>query len=176
MTAVRDVMNKKHQVTEVIITFSGAVNAAEADSTGIYRLTTPGKHGSYTAKNAGIIKLKMAAIGAANDTVTLTPNKPFALTKPVRFVVNETSPSGLQDTLGRLIDGGTNAVAILSKKNVTLEAAVASAADVRIALNPAAVDITLEREHVGGTGRAAFRGIPLRTHVYGRHLIRRQVR
>ena len=53
MTSVREVLNKKKQVTEVIITFSGAVSSAEAGHTGIYRLATAGKHGSYTAKNAG---------------------------------------------------------------------------------------------------------------------------
>ena len=57
VTSVQDVLNKNRQVTEVIITFSGAVNIVEADNKGIYRLATPGKRGSYTAKNSGIIAL-----------------------------------------------------------------------------------------------------------------------
>ena len=60
-TRVQEVLNKKHQLTEVIITFSGAVNSAEAGNTGIYRLATAGKHGSYTAKNAVVIMLKKAS-------------------------------------------------------------------------------------------------------------------
>jgi hypothetical protein len=46
----------------------------------IRRLATPGKNWSYTAKKAGIIKLARAFYGAANDTVALTPKKPFTLT------------------------------------------------------------------------------------------------
>jgi hypothetical protein len=145
-------------VKEVIITFSGAVNSAEAGNTGIYRLATPGKHRSYTAKSAGLIKLKKAAFSAANDTVTLTPKKAFALTKPVQLIVNGTPPSGLQDTLGRFLDGGTSAVAILTKGKVTIDAVAENPAGVRLALKPSAVDAVLEREKLvrskHSTGRA----------------------
>ncbi len=145
LTKVQDVMSK-NKVTEVIITFSGPLSAAEAGNTGIYRLATPGTHGSYTAKNAGVIKIKQAAYSLAKDTVTLTPQSPFALTKPVELVVNGTPPSGLQDTLGRFLDGGKNAIAILSKGNVTIEALALSPADARRALVPSAVDAAIERD------------------------------
>ena len=87
VTGIRDVTNKKHQVTEVIVTFNGTVNATEADNPAIYRLTLPGKKGSYTAKNAKAIKLKSATYNPATDTVTIIPGKRFALTKPVQLVV-----------------------------------------------------------------------------------------
>jgi len=58
-------------------------------------------------------------------------------------VVNGTSPSGLQDALGRFLDGGTSAVAILTKGKVTIDAVV----DVRVALKPSAVDVVIEREN-----------------------------
>ena len=60
--------------------------------------------------------------------MALTPKKPFALTKPVQLLVNGLAPSGLQDSYGRYIDGdhngtaGSNAIAILSKKGVTVDA------------------------------------------------------
>ena len=92
-------------VTQVTVDFSGAVNAAEADSVGTYRLAMPGKKGSFTAKNAKVIKLNSAAYIASLNEVTLTPKKPFALTKPVQVQVNGSPPSGLQDSEGRLIDG-----------------------------------------------------------------------
>jgi RHS repeat-associated protein len=120
MTKVRVVTNSKKQVTQVVITFSGAVNASEAANIKTYRLATPGTGGSYTAKNAGIITLKSALYNRANYTVTLTPTKAFSLTKPVQLLVYGTSRNGLQDSHGRLIDGdhngtpGGNAVAILS--------------------------------------------------------------
>ncbi len=84
---VTDITNKKHQVTEVLLTFSDPVNAIEADQVGTYRLATPGKGGSYTAKNAGVIKLKSAVYTDATDTVALTLAKPFAITKPVQVLV-----------------------------------------------------------------------------------------
>jgi plastocyanin len=123
--------NRKHQVTGITIDFSGAVNAAEADSPAIYRLAMPGKKGSFDAKNAKVIKLKSAVYDGTRDAVTLTPRKPFALTKPVQVRINGLPPSGLQDTSGRLIDGnhdgqpGGNATAVLTRRGVTLDAVVA---------------------------------------------------
>jgi hypothetical protein len=145
MTQVQDVLKKK-LVSEVILTFSGSLNAAEAASTAYYRLATAGKHGSFTAKNAGVIKLKQAVYSAANDTVTLTPKKAFALSKPVQLVVNATPPSGLQDTLGRFLDGGTSAVALLSKGKTTIETAARTAGDLRLAQIRAAIDIVLAHD------------------------------
>ena len=76
--------------------FSEAVNTREADSISNYRLATPGKKNSYTAQNAGIIKLKKAVYTASNNTVALTPKKPFALSKPVQVLVYGTGPTALQ--------------------------------------------------------------------------------
>ncbi len=128
MTKVQEVMNKKRQVTEVIVTFSGAVNINLAESTGTYRLATPGKKNSYTAKNAGIINLKNATYMPSNNTVALRLKKPLAITKPVQLLVLGTGPSGLEDAAGQLIDGdhngmaGGNAIAILAKKSATIDA------------------------------------------------------
>jgi hypothetical protein len=82
------------QVTQVIITFSNVVNANEADSTGNYQLKTPGKRDSYTAKNAKIIALEGASLSSTGTTITLTPKKPFALTKPVQLVVHDSPRLG----------------------------------------------------------------------------------
>jgi hypothetical protein len=121
-------MNRKHQLTEILVTFSGALDSPEADRTGIYRLAHPGKKGSYTAKNAVVVKLRSAVYDSADHTVALTPKKPFALTKQaLQLLVNGLSPSGLQDGSGRYIDGandgeaGTNAIILLSKKGVNIE-------------------------------------------------------
>jgi hypothetical protein len=143
---VKDITNTKHQVTEALLTFSGPVNSAEADQIGTYRLATPGKGGSYTAKNAAVIKLKSAVYTGANDTVALTPSKPFALTKPVELVVYASSPDGLKDSYRRYINGGTNATAILSGGAVTIEG-IALAADGRAAdATPAIIDALFERD------------------------------
>src|SRR5262249_39225263 len=128
MTQVQRVLNKKHQVTRIVVGFSGAVNAGEADSLNSYRLATAGKKGSFTARNAKVIKLKSAVYNPATNAVALTPRKPFSLTKPVQLQVIGVPPSGLQDGLGRLIDGdhnsqpGGNAVAVLSRGGAILSA------------------------------------------------------
>ena len=128
VTAVQDKTNKKHEVTEVIVSFSGSLNASAADRTSLYRLAYPGRKGSYTAKNAQVIKLKSAVYNATNDAVVLTPKKAFALTKKVQLQVDGAPPSGLQDSDGRYIDGadngmaGSNAITILARNGATDDA------------------------------------------------------
>src|SRR4051794_6648579 len=91
----------------------------------------PGKKGSFTAKNARVIKLKSAGDDALINEVILSPKEAFALTKPVQFQVDGVSPEGLQDSKGRLIDGdhdgeaGGNTVALLRAKAAILSAVVA---------------------------------------------------
>jgi hypothetical protein len=110
------------------VTLTGAVNAAEAQNPAIYRLTSPGKRGSYTAKNAKAIRLKSAVFNSADDTVTLIPSNPFAVSKPVQLQINGQPPAGLRDGSSRLIDGnhngtpGGDAVAILSRRGASIEA------------------------------------------------------
>ncbi len=149
---VQDITNSKHQVTEVLLTFSGPVNSTEADQTGTYHLDTPGKGGSYTARNAGIIKLNSAVYTVAKDTVALTPAKPFALTKPVQLLIYGAGTTGLKDTYGRYIDGdhngvaGGNAIAILSKAGANIDA-VPLNRPTGPAARLAAVDAVIEREN-----------------------------
>ncbi len=153
LVSVVDKTNKKHQVTEIFVTFSGAVNPGEAQSLTTYRLATPGKKGSFTAKNAGIIKLNSATYNAASKTVALIPKKPFALTKPVQLLIDGVAPSGLQDSLGRYIDGdhngtaGGNAVAVITRSSVTIDAATsAQSTDPPFVMAPALIDAVLEVE------------------------------
>ena len=126
VVSVEDVKNKKHLVTEIVVDFSGPVNAAEADEIATYRLATANGKGSFTAKNSPVLKLRSALFNPANDTVTLTPKKAFALTKAVELTINGIAPSGLQDSSGQFIDGdddgtaGSNAVALIRRSGVTL--------------------------------------------------------
>jgi hypothetical protein len=105
VTDVTLMENREHVVTQIIVDYSGPVNSSEAESIATYRLATPGKNGSFTAKNAMVLKLKSAAYDAALDSVTLTPKQAFALTKPVQLVINGQS---LEDSTGQLIDGGND--------------------------------------------------------------------
>jgi hypothetical protein len=128
--SVQLVRNKRHRVTGILIGFSGEINAAQAQNLAEYRLVKAGKRGSFTAKHTKLIKLRAAAYNGTSDTVTLTPKKPFALTKPVQLQVSGQPPSGLDDTLGRLIDGnhsgqpGSNAVLVLPRGRTAIHALV----------------------------------------------------
>jgi outer membrane biosynthesis protein TonB len=127
LVSVADVKNKKHLVTEIVVDFSGPVNAAQADSALTYRLTTANGKGSFTAKNSPVVKLRSAEFNPANDTVTLIPKKAFALTKPVELTIDG-------DDNGT---AGSNAVAQIRRTDVTLNtvspiAALAS----RVLANP----------------------------------------
>jgi hypothetical protein len=115
-------------------------------------VATAGKKNSFDAKNAKLINLKSAAYNPANNTITLNPKKPFALTKPVQLRVSGQPPSGLQDTLGRLIDGdqngtpGCNAVALLRRSGATISAIRSVHSNKLQVIDPYAVDILLARE------------------------------
>jgi hypothetical protein len=160
-------VTKKHRVLQIVLTFSGALNVAEAQAPATYRLAIAGKRGSFTARNAKVIKLKLAAYNAANDTVTLTPRKPFAISKPVQLQVDGLPPSGLEDSLGRLIDGnrdgqpGGNAIAILGRRGVTISAVVSSSGTASI-FESAVVDVLLELKEMrlGKTFARALRSKP----------------
>jgi hypothetical protein len=123
---VQDVKGKKNLVNEIVVDLSGPVNAAQADNLATYRLAAANGTGSFTAKNSAVVKLRSAEFNPANDTITLTPRKAFALTKPVELTISGTAPSGLQDISGQLIDGddngtaGGNAVAVIRRTGVTL--------------------------------------------------------
>jgi RHS repeat-associated protein len=154
MADVQLVLNKKHQVTQILVMFSGAVDAGEADSLGSYRLATAGKKGSFDAKNAQVLRLKSAVYDAAHHTVLLTLKKPFALKKAVQLRVDGVSPAGLKDPSGRLIDGdrdgrpGGNAIAILSRGGASISAILnASSNHQSITPNAALVDALLASDH-----------------------------
>jgi hypothetical protein len=139
VTGVELVMGPRHLAAQILVSYSGPINASEADQLTTYRLASAGSKGSYTAKNARVIKLKSAVYNAATDTVVLAPRKPFALSARVQLVVYGTGPSGQQDSYGRLIDGahngtaGSNAVALLTRHGATINSArsISTTVDVR---------------------------------------------
>jgi cyclophilin family peptidyl-prolyl cis-trans isomerase len=120
--------NKRHLVTQIDVTFSGQVDAAQADTTKTYRLAYPDRQGSVASRKAVVVKLHSAKYSTATNSVTLTPMKPLALkAKALELLIDGTSPSGLQDIVGRYLDGadtgqaGSNAVVLISKSGVNVE-------------------------------------------------------
>jgi hypothetical protein len=149
MSNVHEIFNKKHQVTRIVVDFSGPVNAGQADVLATYRLTASGKHGSFTAKNAKRVSLKSAVYIESTDSVTIVPKRPFVLTKPIQLRVAGLSPLGLTDMLGRLIDGnhdgqpGGDAVINITKKSVTILAKSQTRATAVATVDRAIHDMTL---------------------------------
>jgi Bacterial Ig-like domain (group 2) len=119
----------RHKVKEIVLTFSSGLDPDLAFDRGLYRLVIAGSQGSFTARNAMVVKVSKVNYFAASspDTVTIFPRAPFVLKRPVELTINGNSPSGLQDAEGRLIDGtgdgqpGGDAVAVLSKNAVNIE-------------------------------------------------------
>ncbi len=128
VTGASDVLNSKNQVTQIVIDFSGPLNAAQAVQRCHYRLAFPGSKGSYTARNARVVLLKKLVYNATAYTVTLTPGRPFALTRKAELVIRGNPPNGLRDSQGNFIDGnddghpGGNAIIFLSSSGVIVEA------------------------------------------------------
>jgi len=127
MQSVGLVTNKKHMVTQIVIGFSGALNASEASTIGTYELIAASKSGLFQPTKKNLVRIKSAKY--AGGAVTLKLKTPLRLKKGVELVVKGLPPSGLQDSSGRLIDGnhdgtaGGNAVAIIKKPAaVTIEA------------------------------------------------------
>ena len=111
VTSVSPSFNKRHMVSQIRITFSGAVKKAQAQTAGNYRLTTIGSNGVSKARNAGVIPLSKAIYDSVHHVVILILRKPLALTKSLQLVINGSAPRGLRDSSGRLLDGDKNGIA-----------------------------------------------------------------
>ena len=120
MTGVQTDLNKRRQITKIVITFSGPLDGVEAPKVGIYRLIVASKHGSFTTKTARVIRPRSVIYDAALGQVTLILKGPLSFSMPIQLQVNGQPPSGLRDSFGRYIDAGTNAVAVLRRGGVTI--------------------------------------------------------
>jgi cyclophilin family peptidyl-prolyl cis-trans isomerase len=124
LNRVATTRNRKHQVTGVTLTFSGGLDPTRASNTADYLLIQRGKHGTFVPSRRTLIPIRSASIDTAGDVVTLTPRKPFTMSKPVELEAIGEPPTGLIDALGRPIDGlgngqpGGNATALLPKRGV----------------------------------------------------------
>jgi hypothetical protein len=152
VTAVAEVMNKKHQVTSVSLTFGGGVDPSAASNKANYQLIKQGKHRSFIATKAATIPIKSVSYNPSSNTVALIPRKPFALSKPVEVLFQGLTGSVVQTALGRTIvdnrngQAGGNVIAILSNRGAT-PAVVAAPAAIATA---DAVDVLLAQSDADG--------------------------
>jgi hypothetical protein len=101
------------ETTALVLTFSQAMDASQAEALGNYTLIAAG-HG-----HRRVIRLVVANYDAAALTVTLVPSQTLNLHRVYQLTVNGVAPTGLTNTSGVLLDGngdgspGGNYVAIL---------------------------------------------------------------
>ena len=87
LTGVDSTTSHKQQVTAVSLTFDGSIDPSTASSPATYQLVKQGKHGLFIDKGKAKIKIKSVSYDPSNQTVTLIPRKPFALSKPVEVLI-----------------------------------------------------------------------------------------
>ena len=103
-------MSAKHKMTPaIVLQFSGALRAADAQYLGDYSLATMAKSKKQRSKP---VPLSQARYNAAAHTVTLFTRKPLVMSKPLQLTVKV---GKLLDSQGLTLAGGTNVVTILSK-------------------------------------------------------------
>ena len=96
-------------VTQILVGFSGGVNATEAKSLKTYELITANKAGQFIPTKKNLVKIKSAAL--SGNTVTLKLKIAPAIEEGRRARRSRLAPAGLQDSLGRLIDGNHDGTA-----------------------------------------------------------------
>jgi hypothetical protein len=135
-------VTKHKSVQGIVLQFSAALNAADAQSIKSFTLATVPKNKKQKSTSVALSK---ASYNASTFTVTLLTKKTLALNPPLLLTIKAAS---LLDAYGRELDGndsgtpGANYTAILSKTGVTVTSAIALA---RVGgLSSQAVDAALE--------------------------------
>ncbi len=120
-------MSKHKSVEGIVLQFSEALNAADAQSISSYSLATVAKTKKQKSKP---VALSSATYSSSAFTVTLLTKKTLVLSPALTLTV---SASSLLDAFGRELDGddsgqpGSNYTAVLSKKSVQVTSARALA-------------------------------------------------
>ncbi len=86
--------------TTLVLRFSAPLDAATATDVRNYRLSQV-----LAGGHRATIRIRSAAYDPASRTVTLTPARPLYLFAHYQLVVNGTSPTGVSDIYGNLLDG-----------------------------------------------------------------------
>jgi cyclophilin family peptidyl-prolyl cis-trans isomerase len=123
---VSEVFNSHHDVTKILVEFTGPVSSTQALQPSTYRLLLANAMGSFSAKNAHVIQLKKRVYDSSGYTVTLELKAPLSFNKKAELIIFGEPPSGLTDSHGRLIDGdhngtpGGDATVLLTRSGVIL--------------------------------------------------------
>jgi hypothetical protein len=94
-------LTKKKIATDIVITFSGALNVADAEIVANYHLAAPGK-GKKSKTYSKPIALKSAMYSSTSDRVTIQLNGKLALYPAPQLRI---TAAGVLDDFGRALDG-----------------------------------------------------------------------
>jgi hypothetical protein len=107
------------QTTHLLVTFDSVFDLSRADASTNYVLLAPGPDGRFGTRDDRTIRIKSAIYDASTNTVTLTPSRRLNLHRRYELIVNGSTPTGITDTAGNLLDGdgsgkpGSNYVVVL---------------------------------------------------------------
>ena len=110
--------------TELLLQFSGGLNAGAAQNLGIYHLLQATRHKKGGAKCDKPVALASVSYNSSTDTVTLLARSKLNLAQPEELRI---TASQLPDVYGRPLDGnddgqpGGDFVALLTKSGVKIE-------------------------------------------------------
>ena len=118
----KETVKKHKKETVIVLHFSGALNASDAQNRLLYSLA-PETTKKHAIKLGKAVAPATAIYNASTNTVTLTPKRSLVLNPPEQLKINS---SGLLDALGRPLAGnngvpGSTFVATLSKHGITLQ-------------------------------------------------------
>ena len=114
---------KHRTVTVIVVQFSGALDAATANTLANFSVVTAGKNKKSGTHDEKTVALVRATYNATSHTVTLTPRNPLVLSPSLQLHINA---AGLVDVSGLPLTANNNGrpggsfTAVLSKRGITI--------------------------------------------------------
>jgi hypothetical protein len=93
------------QPTEVLLTFDKDLNPSAAETLANYRIVSSGLDGRFGARGGRSTPIRSVSYDLTTNTVTLTPARRLDLHRRYELIVNGSTPAGVTDVAGNLLDG-----------------------------------------------------------------------
>ena len=89
----------------MVLTFSEDLDRARAANLANYHVVTPGRDKRFGTRDDKVVALLSAVYDPTAWTVTLVLRKKLTVSGQYQLTVNGTSPGGVADLVGNLLDG-----------------------------------------------------------------------
>jgi hypothetical protein len=96
------------QSTQIVLTVDSVFDVSRADDPTNFTIIAPGPDGRFHTHDDLTIRIKSAKYDATRNSVTLTPARRLDLHRRYQLVVNGSTPMGITDAAGNLLDGAGN--------------------------------------------------------------------